>query len=143
MYLEGFGYYQLQDCPIISEGIDEYKECVAYSLEYNLSQKYLELFSVNAGTVISVESEDIVYEIATEYDPNMLYYKLEDGVYIAAEIQDEYEFADGTFYINNTRIRLYYPAKPHLSLLHLILEKAPDWSIGHVSRKLMFQERTF
>ena len=143
VYLEGFGYYQLQDCPIISEGIDEYKDCTAYSLEYNLSQKYLELFSVNAGTVISIESEDIVYEIATEYDPNMLYYKMEDGVYIAVEIQDEYEFADGTFYINNTRVRLYYPSKPHLSLLHLILEKAPDWQIGHVSRSLMFQERTF
>lgn len=92
---------------------------------------------------MSVESSDIHYEVATVYDPDMLYFKLEDGVYVKAELENEYEFAAGTYYINATRVRLYFPEKPELSLMHLILQKAPDWKIGHVSRSLRFQERTF
>ncbi|MDD6827997.1 MAG: hypothetical protein PUE12_18165 [Oscillospiraceae bacterium] len=51
VYLEGFGYFQLQDPEINGDGIQEYKHINAYSLEYALSQRYLETFIINKGDV--------------------------------------------------------------------------------------------
>lgn len=49
VYLEGFGYFQLQNPELYSDGIQEYKQINAYSLEYSLSQRYLETFIINMG----------------------------------------------------------------------------------------------
>ena len=51
VFLEGFGYFQLQDPEINGDGIQEYKHINAYSLEYALSQRYLETFIINKGDV--------------------------------------------------------------------------------------------
>lgn len=51
VYLQGFGYFQLQDPEINGNGIQEYKHINAYSLEYSLSQRYLENFIINKGDV--------------------------------------------------------------------------------------------
>lgn len=40
-------------------------------------------------------------------------------------------------------VKLFNPLDPTKSLLNLVLEKFPDWSIGHVSAELMTQERSF
>ena len=53
--IEGFGYFELQGPELTSDGIQESKSCTAYSLEYVLSQKYIEDFYVNRGTVDSIE----------------------------------------------------------------------------------------
>ena len=53
--LEGFGYFEIQDPEIISDGIREVKNISAYSLEYTLSQKYLEGFNINTGDINSLE----------------------------------------------------------------------------------------
>lgn len=80
-----------------SEGTKfEYKECIALSEEVVLGQKYLEKFSINMGTVESI-----------------------DGV------------------------QLYNLSDPEHSLLHLILEKYPDWEIGHVDNELYSVQRCF
>ena len=55
VYLEGFGYFEIQDPEIVSDGIKEVKNITAYSLEYTLSQKYLEEFNVNTGENNSIE----------------------------------------------------------------------------------------
>lgn len=55
IYLEGFGYFEIQDPEMVSDGIKEEKIITAYSLEYNLSQKYLEDFLINTGEIGSVE----------------------------------------------------------------------------------------
>lgn len=55
VYLEGFGYFEIQEPEIFSDGIKEVKNVTAYSLEYRLSQKYLENFKVNTGEVDSLE----------------------------------------------------------------------------------------
>ena len=61
VYLEGFGYFQIQDPQTYGDGIQEYKTITAYSLEYSLSQKYLELFTINKGAVgDTIESIDEV-----------------------------------------------------------------------------------
>lgn len=53
--VEGFGYFELQGPELVSDGIKEAKSCTAYSLEYTLSQKYLDDFYINTGRVDSVE----------------------------------------------------------------------------------------
>lgn len=53
--IEGFGYFELQGPELIGDGIKEAKSCQAYSLEYTLSQKYLEDFYINTGEIGSVE----------------------------------------------------------------------------------------
>lgn len=100
VYLEGFGYFQLQNPELYSDGIQEYKQINAYSLEYTLSQKYLETFIINKGDV-----GDTIGSI--------------DGVV------------------------LYNPLDVGHSLLHLVLQKAYGWTIGHVDDELASQSRSF
>jgi hypothetical protein len=107
--LEGFGYFEIQDPEIDGDGIKEIKSLTAYSLEYTLSQKYLENFHINTGKIDSVE---VMY--AEEYN---------DGTIIP--------------------VTLYNPNVPELSLLHLILEKAYGWKIGHVDKSLQTMSRQF
>ena len=111
--LEDFGYFELQGPELISDGIKEAKSCKCYSLEYILSQKYLEDFYINMGTVGSVEltyAEEIYGDKAND---------------------------------NIVPITLYNPSNKRLSLLHLVLEKAYGWSIGHVDASLQTLSRQF
>lgn len=100
VYLEGFGYFQLQDPEIDGNGIQEYKHINAYSLEYSLSQRYLENFTINAS-----DDEDAVSSI------------------------DE--------------VVLYNPNNIAHSLIHLVLQKAYGWTVGHVDDELKNQGRSF
>ena len=100
VYLEGFGYFQLQDPEIDGNGIQEYKHINAYSLEYSLSQRYLENFIINAS-----DDEDAVSSI------------------------DE--------------VVLYNSDNIAHSLIHLVLQKAYGWTVGHVDDELKNQVRSF
>lgn len=55
IFVEGFGYFEIQGPQLSSDGIKETKSIEAYSLEYTLSQKYLTDFYINTGEVGSVE----------------------------------------------------------------------------------------
>lgn len=55
VYLDGFGYFEIQDPEITTDGIKEVKNVTAYGLEYRLSQKYLENFKINTGEADSLE----------------------------------------------------------------------------------------
>lgn len=55
VYVEGFGYFEIQDPNIESDGIMEVKNVTAYSLEYTLAQKYLENLYINTGNNDSIE----------------------------------------------------------------------------------------
>lgn len=100
VYLDGFGYFQLQDPEIDGNGIQEYKHINAYSLEYSLSQRYLENFIINEGDV-----GDTVGSI--------------DGVVLYNQNDIEH------------------------SLIHLVLQKAYGWTVGHVDEELAKQSRSF
>ena len=74
IYVEDFGYFELQGPELIADGIVEKKSCTAYSLEYTLAQKYLSNFYINMGTVESIEvinasSEKNIVPV-TLYNPN-------------------------------------------------------------------------
>lgn len=53
--IEGFGFFQLQDPEITSDGIKETKSINANSLEYDLSNRYLENFIINKGVAGSID----------------------------------------------------------------------------------------
>lgn len=53
--LENFGYFEIQGPELEGDGIKESKSINAKSLEYTLSQKYLENFYINTGEIDSVE----------------------------------------------------------------------------------------
>lgn len=100
VYLEGFGYFHLQDPEIDGNGIQEYKHINAYSLEYSLSQRYLENFIINEG-----------------------------------DVGDTAGSIDGVVLYNSDDIA-------H-SLIHLVLQKAYGWTVGHVDDELKNQGRSF
>ncbi len=107
IFVEGFGYFEIQSVEIVSDGIKESKEISANSYEYILSTKYLEDFYINQGTVESME---------------------------VLNADDENNIVPITLYnTNNTK----------LSLLHLVLEEAYGWSIGHVDTSLATLSRQF
>ena len=76
--LEGVGYFEIQGPELVGDGIKETKQITAYSLEYTLSQKYLENFLINTGAIGSVEvtyAEDVAKNIdnivpVTFYNPS-------------------------------------------------------------------------
>lgn len=91
------GRFIIGTVQIYSEGTEfEYKECIALSEEITLAQKYLEEFTINMGTVESIDN-----------------------------------------------VQLYNLSDPNRSLLHLVLEKFPNWEIGHVDTELYTIQRCF
>lgn len=113
VYLENFGYFELQGPELTGDGIKEAKSCTAYSLEYTLSQKYLDDFYINTGEVTSVE---------------VIYAEEKYGENANSHI---------------VPVTLYNPSNTRLSLLHLILEKVYGWTIGHVDSSLQKLSRQF
>lgn len=55
IYVVGFGYFEIQQSGIVTDGVREYKDVVAYSSEFILSTKYLDLFTINMGTTESID----------------------------------------------------------------------------------------
>ena len=55
IFIEDFGYFEIQSVELVSDGIKESKNITANSLEYSLSTKYLEDFYINTGEIGSVE----------------------------------------------------------------------------------------
>ena len=76
--IENLGYFEMQGPELTGNGVEEKKQITAYSLEYTLSQKYLEDFIINMGTIGSVEvtyAEDVTGDInkikpVTLYNPS-------------------------------------------------------------------------
>lgn len=111
--VDNFGYFEIQGPALSSDGIKEVKNVTAYSLEYTLSQKYLEKFYINTG---EVDSKEVIY--AT----------------------DKYgDDADD----NIEPVTLYNKENHQLSLLHLALEKIYGWDIGQVDDSLKTLSRKF
>lgn len=115
--LDGFGYFEIQGPELDNDGIKEFQTVTAYSLEYTLSHKYLENFQINTGAAESVE---VGYAYDTYYE----------------------QYGDD--YINYIEpVTLCNDANHKLSLLHLAIEKAYGWKIGHVDASLKTLSRKF
>lgn len=55
IYVVNFGYFEIQQSEIQTDFNREYKNVVAYSYEFILSTKYLDLFTINMGTDESID----------------------------------------------------------------------------------------
>ncbi len=97
IFVEGIGFFQIQNVEVQSDGVKEYKSITAHSYEVVFGQKYLNHFKVNTGDTDSLEYEENPEDI----EP----------------------------------IRIYYPGKISHSLLDIVLEKLPDWKVGHVDNE--------
>ena len=171
VYVKNIGYFSLQDVDTNYADKDT-KNVTAFSLEYaTLGTKYLTNFKINKGEVDSKEviylasiygedyspSGDNQYTKATgSFDPYESYYikdytDNDSYVWQQVEIRDAsvYITYDGTtvaktLYVQKyPRVRFYHPTNPELSLLHLILDQAPEWRIGNVDATLWRKERSF
>lgn len=56
-----FGYFEIEEPIEHTDGIKEYKEVTAYSLEYTLSQKYLENFWINSAEELDGSINDVTF----------------------------------------------------------------------------------
>lgn len=113
IYLEGFGYFEIQTPELSSDGIKEAKNITTYSSEYALTQKYLEKFYVNTG---EIDSREVLYAEA------------------------KYGKADKE---TVKPVTFYNQSNKELSLLHLVFDGIYGWTIGHVDASLMTLSRTF
>ena len=168
VYAENIGYFIVQD-PDTMYGEKDTKTLSCFSSEYETGSKYLENFYVNTGEVDSKEviylsdiygdnyTIDTPYEISRDsFDAYQSYYIKEYSdtdtyIYQQVSIADNTEYLkyDGTtvektLYVKKyPNVRFYWPTKPQLSLLHLVLEKIPGWKIGNVDATLWRKERKF
>lgn len=104
LYVERVGYFRMGMPQVANDGFAEQKVINASSCDCELQKKFLVNFKVNCGTEDSLEYL---------YEGNV--YEDETGL----KLPKEY-------------ISLYNSKDPNLSLLDLVLEKAPNWSIGYV-----------
>lgn len=65
--VEGFGFFQLQDPEVDSDGIKETKSMDANSSEYDLSQRYLESFIINKGIAGSIDGVQFYNQNDTDH----------------------------------------------------------------------------
>lgn len=167
--VEGYGVFTVQDVQIDISDKDT-KSVSAFSLEYILSQRFLESFRINTGDVDSKEvlynekiwgvdyKLDQLYKKATgtPFDPYEQYYIKDYSnatnytwTQVAVDNAAVYTTYDGstiakTLWIKNYKnVQLYNPNNKELSLLHLVLANVPGWTVAHVDASLQKMERSF
>lgn len=169
--IEDIGYFIIQDPDTIYSDKDS-KTLSCFSLEYGTGSKYLENFYINTGAedakeVIYEQSKygynatrDQMYKPAKPdgYDPeedyfHRVYTDARNYTYEQIQITNEEAYksyfgddvpVDKVLYVHGyANIRFYDPHTPELSLLHLVFEAIPEWTIGHVDYSLYHKERKF
>ena len=166
----GYGYFVIQDEDTTYSDGDS-KSISAFSLEYNLSSRFLNSFHVNTG---EIDSFEVMYELdkyGSGYDPQNLYelasgsfdpyrrYYIQvfsedpnvsptyEGIPIANEDEYNEHFGDGSeahepLYVKTyENVKFYDEVTQELSLLHIILKNMPDWKVGHIDDELKNKER--
>ena len=168
--VDDYGYFVIQDDNTVYSTSDS-KAISAFSIDYNLSARFLNSFHINTG---EVDSAEVIYELdkyGSGYDPQNLYelasgafdshrryYKqiensdpdlspTYEGIQIADEDAYNSHFGNGLeahvpLYVKTyENVKFYDIVTPELSLLHIIMKNIPDWKIGHVDYELQNKER--
>lgn len=106
LYIPNIGWFVMNEPTIINNGKNEKKRITANSLDYTFIQRDLKGWKINCGTTDS-------REMLVEGNVDNI-----EGVEFAKE-----------------QIKFYNPNKPELSLLDILLEDNPEWSIKYVDSK--------
>ena len=133
LHIPGFGYFEIQDPDVNGDGIQEVKSISAFSSEYALSKKYLLNFIIN--------NPDIEGNLGGG-DPSIIS-KLYDDYADGKMSYEEYNQQLNEITSGDPLVEFCNKENPSHSLLHLVLEKAYGWTIGHVDQSLMTQTRSF
>lgn len=104
IYVVGFGYFEIQQSGIVSDGLREYKEVVAYSSEIILSTKYLDLFTINMGTVESIDG--VRFYSAADPSKSLMHLILEktDGAWVPGHIDLNLQDLQRSFEVDHESI---------------------------------------
>ncbi len=165
--VDGYGNFVIQDDNTVYSTGDS-KSITAFSIDYNLSSRFVNSFHVNTGEVDSFEvmyeldkygsgyDPQNLYELASgEFDPHRRYYvqvpnkdpdlsPTYEGEQVDSEDVYKSHFKDGEepLYVKTyENVKFYDIITPELSLLHIILKNIPDWKIRYVDDKLKNKER--
>lgn len=162
VYVKDIGYFLIQD-PDYTAADNDVKTLTCFSSEYATGSKYLEEFRINTG---DVDAKEVIYaeKHNLKYDPNNPYVKASGAfdpykryyeqtysdtdsyTYTETQVVDSEDYnnrIDRLFVRSYKNVQFYDANTPELSLLHLIFEKIPEWSIGDVDAKLWHKERKF
>ena len=160
--LGNIGLFVLQDLDDTYTDKD-IKNATAFSIEYDVGTKYLENFRINTG---DVDSKEVIYaeKYLITYDPNNPYkaasgdfdpYKRyyeqtytdnDSYIYEETQVSDEADYLarkDTLFVRSYDNVQFFNDTNHELSLLHLIFDKIPEWTIGDVESSLWHKERKF
>ncbi len=114
IYVDRIGYFVITEVPSVQfDGYSEMKTVKAESCDVELENKDLVTFYINTGKTGSKEY-------------------LADGNVIEDELTGNK--------ILKRYVALYDPEYPQLSLLDLVLENLPGWSVGHVDESYVDEE---
>ncbi len=168
--VDRYGYFVIQDDNTVYSDNDS-KSISAFSIDYNLSSRFVNSFHVNTGEVDSFEvmyeldkygsgyNPKNLYELASgSFDPHRRYYvqvpnadpdlsPTYEGIQIVDKDAYNSHFGNGieshvALYVKTyENVKFYDIITPDLSLLHIILKDIPDWKIGHVDDELKNKER--
>lgn len=106
LYIPYIGWFVMNEPTVINDGKTEKKRITANSLDFTFIQRDLKGWKINCGTT---DSREMLVEGNVE---NV------EGVEFAKE-----------------QIKFYNPKKPELSLLDILLEDNPEWSVKYVDSK--------
>lgn len=151
LYMPGFGYFQIQNPTITSDGVRETKSINAFSSEYTLSQRYLVNFIINnpdingnIGGGDPLVIDQITKEVTDKFADEQYYANsLDGGNSYKVEYENALQEALDEMYKSDPLVQFYNPDDESHSLLHLALKKAYGWSVGHVDEVLATQTRSF
>lgn len=104
IYVVNFGYFEIIQSGIVTDGLREYKQCVCYSYEFILSTKYLDLFTINMGTVESIDGVQL-YNTA-DISKSLIHLVLEktNGAWTPGHVDINLQTRQRSFEINHTSI---------------------------------------
>lgn len=104
IYVVNFGYFEIIQSGIVTDGLREYKQCVCYSYEFILSTKYLDLFTINMGTVESINGVQL-YSTA-DVSKSLIHLVLEktNGAWTPGHVDINLQTRQRSFEINHESI---------------------------------------
>ena len=107
LHVDNIGWFIMEEPSVSNDGLKESKHVSASSVDIEFIQDPLIGFKINCGTT---DSREMLYDWNVE---------VIDGVEFAKE-----------------QIKFYNPETPELSLVHILIEDNPSWSIGYIDHSL-------
>lgn len=104
IYLVDYGYFEIIQSGITTDGNREYKNVVAYSYEFILSNKYLDLFTINMGTDESIDGVKLLNQADPSHSLLHLILEKTNGAWIPGHVDVNLQNLQRSFEIDHESI---------------------------------------